>query len=61
METIPVSCFARIKNYSIKGIESLPRHRVAVIGQSADETKLKPRSDIKIVSFPKSFLSREIL
>jgi len=52
IETIPVSCFVRSKNYAIDGIDSLAGQRVAVIEKSAAETKLKPRSEIKLVLFP---------
>jgi len=52
IETIPVSCFVREKNYEIDGIDSLTGQRVAVIGKSAAETKLRARSGIKLVPFP---------
>jgi PAS domain S-box-containing protein len=52
IETIPVSCFVRAKNYTIDSIKSLKDQRVAVIEKSAAETKLKDRSDIKLVPFP---------
>ncbi|MCP4408850.1 MAG: EAL domain-containing protein [Gammaproteobacteria bacterium] len=52
METIPVSCFVRAGNHGIQGIESLPGHRVAVIGESAALTRLEPMQGIKLVSFP---------
>jgi len=52
IETIPVSCFVRSKNFTITGIASLGGQRVAVIEKSAAETKLKGRSDIKLVPFP---------
>ena len=51
METVPVSVFVRASNQSIQGIESLPGHRVAVIGESAAETRLKPMQDIELVPF----------
>ena len=40
VETIPVSCFVRTSNNSIKGIQSLLGHRVAVISQSVAENRL---------------------
>ncbi|MCP4997109.1 MAG: transporter substrate-binding domain-containing protein [Gammaproteobacteria bacterium] len=52
VETIPVSCFVRASNRSIKGIDSLPGHRVAVIGKSAAETRLKPMMGVELVPFP---------
>ncbi|MCP3660977.1 MAG: transporter substrate-binding domain-containing protein [Gammaproteobacteria bacterium] len=52
VETIPVSCFVRASNHSIKGIDSLPGHRVAVIGKSAAETRLKPMQGVELVPFP---------
>ncbi|MBU4261782.1 MAG: transporter substrate-binding domain-containing protein [Proteobacteria bacterium] len=52
VETIPVSCFVRAKNYAIDGITSLNGQHVAVIEKSAAETKLKNRTEIKLVSFP---------
>ncbi len=51
IETIPVSCFVRYKNFSIKGIESLSGRRVAVIGQSAAETRLKKQGDSILIPF----------
>ncbi len=51
IETIPVSCFVRTSNQSIKGIMSLPGHRVAVIGKSAAETQLKSMPGVKLVPF----------
>lgn len=52
IETIPVSCFVRSQNYSIDSLTVLNNKRVAVIEKSAAETKLKHRSDIKLVTFP---------
>ena len=52
IETIPVSCFVRSKNYAIDGIKALNGQRVAVIEKSAAETKLKDRGDIRLVPFP---------
>ncbi len=52
METLNVSCFVRASNQSIMGIETLPGHRVAVIGESAAETRLKPIKGIEMVPFP---------
>ncbi len=52
IETIPVSCFVRSSNNDIKGIESLPDHRVAVIGMSAAHTRLRPMQGIDLVAFP---------
>ncbi len=51
IETIPVSCFVRSSNHNIKGIDSLPGHRVAVIDKSAAETRLNEMSDIELVRF----------
>ncbi len=51
IETIPVSCFVRSSNHNIKGIDSLPGHRVAVIDKSAAETRLSDMSDIELVRF----------
>jgi ABC-type amino acid transport substrate-binding protein len=52
METIPVSCFVRASNQAIRGIESLPGRRVAVIGESAAETRLKSRRPgMKLIPF----------
>ncbi len=52
IETIPVSCFVRSKNYTIAGMASLSGQQVGVIEKSAAETKLKARSDIRLVAFP---------
>ncbi|MEW6519288.1 MAG: transporter substrate-binding domain-containing protein [Thermodesulfobacteriota bacterium] len=52
IETIPVSCFVRSKNYEIDGIASLQGKQVAVLEKSAAETRLKERSDIRLVAFP---------
>lgn len=52
IETIPVSCFVRAKNYAIDGITSLNGQRVAVIEKSVAEAKLKNRTEIKLVPFP---------
>ena len=52
MEVIPVSCFVRAGNQSIQGIESLPGHRVAVIGESAAQTRLAAMSGVELVPFP---------
>jgi len=52
IETIPVSCFVRASNHNIKGIDSLAGHRVAVIGKSAADTRLKKMKDIELVRFP---------
>ncbi len=49
-ETIPVSCFVRAKNDSIKGIGSLPGHKVGVIMGGAAERVLKAQGDIDLVS-----------
>lgn len=52
IETIPVSCFVRAKNFTITGIDSLGGHRVAVIGESAAQTRLRSRRDIELIAFP---------
>jgi diguanylate cyclase (GGDEF)-like protein/PAS domain S-box-containing protein len=53
IETIPVSCFVRGSNQAIRGIESLPGRRVAVIGESAAETRLKSRwPGMELIPFP---------
>jgi len=41
IETIPVSCFVRSSNFTIKGIDSLPGHRVSVLAHSVAESKLR--------------------
>ncbi|MBU0942815.1 MAG: transporter substrate-binding domain-containing protein [Proteobacteria bacterium] len=52
IETIPVSCFVRAKNYSIDSLKALKNQRVAVIEKSAAETTLRYRDDIKLIPFP---------
>jgi diguanylate cyclase (GGDEF)-like protein/PAS domain S-box-containing protein len=52
MEVIPVSCFVRAGNQSILGIDSLPGHRVAVIGESAAQTRLAAIPGLELVPFP---------
>ena len=53
METIPVSCFVRASNQVIHGIESLSGRRVAVIGESAAETRLRSRQiKLELLPFP---------
>ncbi len=52
IETIPVSYFVRTSNRDILGIDSLPGHRVAVIGESAAATRLKSTPGIELVPFP---------
>ena len=52
IETIPVSCFVRVKNYEMEGVGSLAGHRVAVIGESAAASLLRKREKIELVPFP---------
>ena len=52
IETIPVSCFVRSKNYLINSIDKLQGHRVAVIDQSAAHTKLRKRKGLNLLTYP---------
>ena len=52
IETVPVSCFVRAKNYSIKGIDELAGHRVGVIEQSAAWSAMRGNDNIHLVHLP---------
>jgi len=49
-ETIPVSCFVRKKNESIKGIDSLSGHKVGVIIGGAAERRLNTQGNSSLIS-----------
>lgn len=49
-ETISVACFVRVKNDSIKGIGSLPGHKVGVIIGGAAERILNDQGNIDLLS-----------
>ncbi len=51
IETIPVSCFVRKKNYTLRELNDLRGHNVAVINQSAANTKLKAMSGFVLIGF----------
>lgn len=51
IETIPVVCFVRDDTHDVHGIADLPGHRVAVIDQSAADTRLASVQGINLMRY----------